>query len=105
MFNFLSMADNYEERKVAHDDFDWGMIDTCYVNDGDKDYETAVEHKKYNAGKMVIVEAYDTKDEAIAGHKKWVQIMTAKVLPKKLKDCANSYISQFIGEEEFEFED
>lgn len=94
MFGFLQDAGNYEQRKVGCDDFEWGFISTAAVSDGAKPYETAVQHKQYGDGNMVIVEAYDTKAEATKGHAKWVATMTADVLPKVLKDCCNSDISQ-----------
>lgn len=56
------------------------------MNDAAKPYETAVEHRDYNSGKMVIVETYDTKGEAAEGHARWVATMTTDVLPDKLVD-------------------
>src|SRR5688572_17740829 len=94
MFNFFQMGGTYESRKVARDDYGWGFISTAQVNDGSKPYETAVKHTDYNDGSMVIVENYDTKGEAQAGHAKWVTTMTAKTLPKTLVDCANADIAQ-----------
>lgn len=94
MFNFLLDAGNYEQRKIAKDEFDWGFISTCRVSDGVKDFETAVQHKRYG-GSMTIVENYDTAEEAAEGHKRWVKTMTAKKLPKKLIDCNNAGIAQF----------
>ena len=95
MFNFYQMAGNHEERKV--DNFKLGnlVIDTCYVTDGDKDYETAVSHPNYNKSKWIIVESYDTKKEAQIGHNKWKKIMTSDNLPDKLIDCLNDETSQF----------
>ena len=92
--NLLSMLHNYDIRKVGRDDFRWGFISTCRVTDGRKDYETAVEHKDYNGGAIVIVECYDTEQQAEDGHKRWVRTMTAKKLPQTLKDCANTEIAQ-----------
>ena len=97
MFQFIMMAGNYENRKVGRDDFPWGFVSTAYVNDGVMDYETAVEHKDYNGGPIVIVENYATKDQAEAGHAKWVKTMTAKKLPKELRDCCNSELAQFAN--------
>lgn len=104
MFGFEMMG-NYDNRKVGRNDFPWGMISTAYVTDGDKDYETAVLHEEYNDGKMVIVENYDTKEEANAGHTKWVKKMTGKRLPAALVECNNSGIAQmcaaFGGEKKY----
>ena len=94
MFNFLDMADNYEERKVAHYEKEGEVtIDTAEVTDSDKSYETAIAHPSYNNGKWVIVELYDTEDEAKTGHDKWVEIMIAKKLPSKLKDVSTAGIA------------
>jgi len=94
LFDFLSMADNYEQRKV--DRFEKGelTVDTCSVSDSDKPYETAIEHPRYNAGKWVIVELYDTREEAEVGHKKWVKKMTSKKLPTGLKDISTAEIAK-----------
>ena len=96
MFSFFKDMTNYEQRKVARNDYPWGMIDTARVSDGRKPYETAVEHKKYGDGSMVIVECYDTKKHALEGHARWVKTMTAKRLPKILTDCSNSEIQQAL---------
>ena len=94
LFGFGNIG-NYEARKVSKDVFDWGFISTARVTDGEKPYETAVEHKSYNGGDMVIVESYDTKEEAEDGHKKWVKTMTSENLPESLIDCMNSEVSRF----------
>jgi hypothetical protein len=108
MFNFIGMIGNHKDRMVDQYDENGLFIDTAYVNDGEHPYETAVEHEKYNNGKMVIVEAYDTKEEAQIGHDKWVKTMTSGTLPKTLVDCRNSFISQLASEvgcdTEFEIE-
>ena len=88
------MIDNYDDRKVDRYEQNGLIVDTCSVNDGDHPYETAVSHPKYNSGEWVIVEAYDTKEEAQAGHDKWIETMTAKKLPATLKDCGNALIAQ-----------
>lgn len=97
MFDFFLMADNYEDRVVAN--FTDGVltVDTTYVNDGAHPYETGIEHPQYNEGDWVIVEAYDTKEDAQAGHDKWVVTMTADDLPPLLTDCANAEIGQLYG--------
>lgn len=96
MFDFLLMADNYEQRKVARFDADWGFISTAYVNDAARPYETAVEHRQYNDGKMVIVAAYDTKEEAQAGHNHWVRVMTADTLPDRLVDRGEAELAELV---------
>ncbi len=95
MFNFFGMADNYEDRKVDRYEKNGLMVDTCSVTDGNKPFETAVESPEYNNGKMVIVQSYDTIEEAKEGHLKWVDLMLNNP-PEYLRDCANAEISQLI---------
>jgi hypothetical protein len=90
------MYGNYESRKVARDEFAWGFISTARVTDGEFDYETAVKHKDYNNDEMVVVESYETKQQALNGHAKWVKKMTARRLPTALKDCANAGLSKLL---------
>ncbi len=96
MFQFLGMIDNYDARKVGRWDNDEGtrMVSTAKVNDGAKPFETAFKHERYNGGAMVIVEAYDSREEALAGHARWEAIMVNGPLPDELRDCANSEIGQ-----------
>ncbi len=94
LFDFLEMANNYEQRKVARYEKGNVMVDTAMVSDAEQPYETAVAHPQYNEGNMVIVELYDTKEEAEKGHKKWVKIITNKKLPNELKDVSSSKISK-----------
>ena len=102
MFNFLDMAFDYDQ--MAVDRFEGlGMcIDTARVTDGSQPYETGVAHPEYNGGKWIIVEAYDTKEEAKKGHAKWVQVMTENP-PDQLVDCQNSYISNLLDKEDLTF--
>ncbi len=96
MFDFLDMADNYEERKVnCYRDKEVGLcVDTCMVTDSEKDYETAIGHPQYNDGKWVIVELYNTKEETQEGHNIWVKRMTGKKLPEQLKDVSTAEIAK-----------
>jgi len=94
MFNFFYDIGNYEQRKIARYDGDGLMIDTARCSDGKQPYETAVESPLYNNGKMIIVEAYDTPEQAQQGHDRWVAIMTTKP-PDKLVDCLNAEITAF----------
>jgi len=94
IFNFLDMANNYEERKVANFEENGLIVDTCAVTDSNKPYETGITHPSYNNGEWIIVELYSTKKEAEAGHKKWVNIMTSSKLPKLLKDVSTATIAK-----------
>jgi len=96
MFDFMSMVGTHNDRKIDRYEKDGLFIDTCRVNDGKQPYETAVEHPAYNGGNMVIVEAYDTKEEAQEGHDEWVKKMTAPELPAQLVDCMNAHITDLF---------
>ena len=98
MFNFMSDADNYEERKIDRYDGEGFCIDTCAVSDGEKPYETAIQHPEYNDGDWIVVEAYNTPLAAQKGHKRWIEIMTSDHLPDSLKDCGNAEIAQLLEE-------
>lgn len=95
IFDFMQDFGNYEERKI--DTYSEGdlFVDTCAVSDSTKPYETAVAHPRYNEGKMLIVELYDTKEKAQIGHDKWVKIMTAEKLPLTIEDVSTANIIQF----------
>ena len=94
MMGMFEMMGNYASRKVARFEKDDLMVSTCSVTDADKPYETAVAHPSYNDGKIVIVEDYNTVEEAQTGHDKWVKTMTAKKLPATLR--GNGSIVPFI---------
>ena len=96
LFGF-SMLDSYEDRKVACYKQDDVFISTAAITDSDQPYETAIGHPKYNDAKLIIVEMYDTKGEAQAGHKRWVTTMTGEQLPSVLKDVSSSGIASFAN--------
>ena len=90
MFSWLSTR---TQEKVGRYEHDHLIIDTCSVPDGDRDYETAVSSPEYNSGQWVVVEAYNTFEDAKKGHESWVEKMQNNP-PPKLVDCGNSYISK-----------
>lgn len=102
MFEYMEMLGNYEDRKIGRWDSEDGlkMVSTCSVTDGREPFETAVQHPSYNNGKMVIVECYSTKKEAVTGHDKWLKLILENNLPSVLTDCQNSKISQMCGDAE-----
>jgi len=93
VFNFFSMANNYEERKIAR--FEEGdlLISTCSVTDSNQPYETAISHPFYNGGQFIIVEMYDTSKAARVGHKEWINKMTSDELPVQLEDVSTAGIA------------
>jgi hypothetical protein len=65
-----SMQDNYEERKVARinpKENNGVGVSTCFSYD--MGYETAL----LNANTTIPVERYETREEAVIGHEKWVK--------------------------------
>lgn len=101
MFQFLEMIGNYDDRKVERNEFDWGYISTAFVNDGSQPYETAIKCNLYQdpngeTGYMCIAESYDSKEEALEGHKKWIETMSSELMPETLTDCANAEIAQLF---------
>jgi len=99
MFEFFNemLNNTYEQRQVARYEKDGVFVDTCAVNDSDQPFETAIEHPKYNDGKMIVVQMYDTKEQAQKGHDKWVEKMTSKELPKAIKNVGTADIVKFAG--------
>lgn len=75
IFGIISMADNYEERKVANTEEEVFTLDTAAVTDRSWKYETAVKHKRFNNNQWVILGGCDTKEKAIAMHDKWLALL------------------------------
>jgi hypothetical protein len=71
-------------------------VSTAFVSDGIKPYETAIQHPLYNGGDWIIVDSYDTKEEASEGHDKWVGVITSENLPDTLEDVGNTEMSQLL---------
>jgi hypothetical protein len=104
MFDFMRDTLNYDSRKVGRFDGGNGLfISTARVSDGRQPYETAVRHPDYNEGSLVIVEAYDSMEEAKQGHDRWTDAMTREPLPDVLQDCRNAAISSFLDVEDVRF--
>lgn len=101
MFDFLMMQPEPIDRFELPDVFgNQGLVvDTCGgMTDSDHPYETAVAHPSYNRGNWVIVESYDTEEDARNGHNKWVKTMTADSLPAILKDVSTATIAKMCEE-------
>uniref|UniRef100_A0A6M3IJR3 Uncharacterized protein n=1 Tax=viral metagenome TaxID=1070528 RepID=A0A6M3IJR3_9ZZZZ len=100
MFDFFDIENSrdYEERKVANTVLkDGSCIDTCAVTDTDANYETGIQSPFYNNNSWVIVEEYDTLEEAKIGHKKWCDAMAKK--PKQLVDVSRSTAAQLCKDD------
>jgi len=96
LFDFIFMADNYDERAVARYEEGDVFVDTCRVYDSAQPYETAVGHPEYNNGNLIIVQLYDTKEEAQIGHDFWVKNMTTEPLPDIIKDVSTAIIMELV---------
>jgi hypothetical protein len=92
------MIGDYDDRMVDRYEGNGFFISTCLVRDSNRPYETAIKHPEYNDGVIIIVETYNTKEEAAKGHDKWVKIMTAEELPQELIDKGSCFISQALKE-------
>jgi hypothetical protein len=103
----LGMLGNYEDRKIENTETEDFVVDTCAITDDPTaNYETGIKSRFYNDGKWIIVETYQTGDEALAGHRRWVAEMKRK--PAKLVDIGNANIRQladaFANPEDWEYE-
>ncbi len=96
MVEFVTMFHTYDRRKVARDEYDWGYISTAKVIDSIRPYETAIKHKKYQ-NRLIIVEKYDSAEDAGKGHKVWVKRMSATVLPTSLQGVSDCDIVQMAA--------
>lgn len=96
LFDWVGMMSNYEARKVAR--FEEGdlLISTARVTDSTHPFETAVGHPSYNQGELVIVELYETRADAEAGHARWVKTMTAPKLPASLQDVSTCDVARCL---------
>lgn len=83
----------YNSRKVGLLEHEDGLISTVAVRDGEgalKPFETMVQSRRYDL-EPVVVQIYDTKEEAEAGHLKWVALFTGPdgALPAELVEVLN----------------
>jgi hypothetical protein len=83
-FGGIMFNNDYNERVVYNDKFNGITVDTAYVRDTGC-FETGIVDKRYREdGGWMIVEEYDTKEEAKIGHQKWVKKLKSKNPPKTL---------------------
>ena len=68
MFSFLQDAGNYEQRKVAKDELENGVV-VSTVDTSDEGYETALLDKE----DVHPVERYESRESAETGHRKWLE--------------------------------
>ncbi len=82
-----------EQRRVAVYQKGDILVSTMRVVDSQQPFETAVEHPEYNGGDIIIVEMYQTREDAAAGHKRWLKTMTSGNLPNEIVDKSTSSIA------------
>ena len=94
IFDFLTT----EHRRIKRTANDLFVVDTAYVGDSKKPYETAVSSMLYKDGEYIIVETYDTEEDSLEGHDKWVDVMSQPTdkLPEELADVGTSEIALMI---------
>lgn len=71
------------------------VVSTIKAADGDRPYETAVLDTRYNTS-FIVVEAYDTAEEAVKGHDHWVSVMSTNP-PASLVENMNGFCGAFKG--------
>jgi len=91
----MEMIDNYDSRKIGRFEEGNVFVSTVRVTDSLEPFETAVRHPKYNNNMLVIVEMYESAEEATAGHERWIAVMTADTIPAELKDVSTSEIKRY----------
>lgn len=73
---------------------EFGISTVGEVQDSDKPFETAIKSQFYNKGSIIIVEEYDTEEQAVSGHKKWIERMNSR--PELLMDVSTSVAAKMI---------
>jgi hypothetical protein len=98
----IGMMGTYEDRCVSRwmSEDETTLVSTARVYDGSQPYETAICHPSYHDEEYIIVEAYDTEEQACEGHDKWEKIIKNGPLPDVLVDCQNAEISKMIDKKE-----
>ena len=75
---FLDMFDmigNYEERLIGNDKVNGFEVDTVRVTDTGYYAETAIRHPELDDGYWIIVQEYETHEQAEKGHERWVDML------------------------------
>lgn len=105
MFSSLFGCMSAQPQKIARNEIPdlfgrQGLIISTIGDMGDTEhsYETAVSHPEYNDGRWVIVQEYDTEEDARNGHEKWLKTMTADALPNELRDVSTAGVAQMAEE-------
>lgn len=100
-YPWMEGKDNYDQRMIGRYEDGEKYVSTAFVNDGFRPFETAVAHPDYRAGgELIIVEAYDTEEEAVLGHEKWLEFMVSDTLPTVLKEHVNNIGSKTLRDDD-----
>ncbi len=67
--------EEWENRRVSTTLVDDWKVDTSYTPDT-KCFETGIKHPLFNHGEWIIVDEYETREEAVRRHKEWVKHMS-----------------------------
>jgi len=82
----------YEERKIArYDDVHGNYISTAYVHDSSDPIETGIHYRPWG-DRVIIVQSYKTKDEALVAHERYVELMKSDKLPLETPDNAGTNV-------------
>lgn len=96
LLSAYDMAGNYEERCVARYEGDKDcFVSTAMVTDSNRPYETAICHPEYNDGRVIVVESYDTKEQALTGHARWEKMFVDNDIPDEIEDVSQSEITNW----------
>jgi hypothetical protein len=90
------LYEDHKKRLVEYTSINGAEIDTCRVYDSKLPYETGIRHQAYNDGHWVIVEAYNTKEDAIKGHQRWVKLLYNK-LPENIVGIDHTEIGEIMN--------
>lgn len=78
-------------------DHDYGFVSTLYGPPFER-FETVIQDYRYedrtdytDMGPIVNVEVYETEEEAVEGHKKYVALMSTKPLPESISDTKEAF--------------
>lgn len=97
IFNMFMMAGNEEERRVKRYESDDVVVSTVLVTDSEFQYETAISHVSYNNGNWVVVENYETEEEAATGHDVWEKKAKDDALPDVLVDVSGCWAGKTLN--------
>jgi len=108
LFDFLQMAGDYDQRKVARYDGLEGFVSTAKVLDSRIPYETGIQFNGWGPH-VRIVETYYTVEAAKIGHIAWADKMMTNGLPTRepldvgtseINDVLNSFRGDVAGADE-----